>query len=141
MITFLITRNPGADAMSSISSMLVREKMQGISAWGSGPPNKSIPNNWQEMNDTGGSGGHSGENIHGGSYSHFDGGAGGEQVEVVLVVTTNIICHNPIHMVAEILILSDRGTSDHIEKTVDNKRRSRSLTSWCCCRYAFNHKK
>ena len=52
MITFLIS-NPGVDAMSSIN-MLIREKTQGISAWGSGPPYTSMPNNGIGMSDLNG---------------------------------------------------------------------------------------
>jgi len=83
MITFLIG-NPGADAMNSIA-MLVREKMQGISAWGSGPPYTSMPNNGQGMssdiNNNGGGGGASsgGYGEQGSHYGSYGGGYGNQQ--------------------------------------------------------------
>lgn len=70
MITFLIS-NPGADAMSSIT-LLLREKMQGISTWGSGPPYSTMPNSGQGMTDTN----NVGASYGGQSYGSGSGGYG-----------------------------------------------------------------
>ncbi len=82
MITFLII-NPAADSMSAIG-MLVREKTQGISAWGSGPPYTSLPNNGQGMTDSGTNsigGGGAGYGAYGqqqwSGYGAYGGGSGG----------------------------------------------------------------
>ena len=82
MITFLIS-NPAADAMNSIS-MLVREKMQGLSQWGSGPPYSTMPNNGQGMTDmnnslssSNGSGGGYGQTSNPYGYNVGNTGGGG----------------------------------------------------------------
>ena len=50
VITFLI-KNPSVDSKSAVN-MIFREKTQGLSAWGSGPPYSSMPNNGQNMKGT-----------------------------------------------------------------------------------------
>ena len=78
MITFLIS-NPAADAMNSIT-MLVREKMQGVSQWGSGPPYTTMPNNGQgmtDMNSSNSSGGGYGQTSNPYGYNAGNTGGGG----------------------------------------------------------------
>lgn len=80
MVNFLIS-NPSMDAMSAIG-ILLREKIQGSSAWGSGPPYPTMPNNGQGMSgrdgygDNGGTGGY-GANQYGG-YGNSSGGYGAQ---------------------------------------------------------------
>ena len=75
MILFLIA-NPQMDAMSAIA-MLMKEKMQGASAWGSGPPYSTMPNQGQGMTGRDGYGGGSGGSGHGGGHSSSGGHGGG----------------------------------------------------------------
>ena len=78
----LIIANPLADASSALD-MLILEKSQGVSVWGSGPPYTTMPNNGQNMpssNHNGGSGGYGGGGSGGGrqqSYNQQPGQYGG----------------------------------------------------------------
>ncbi len=67
----LIVANPMGDA-SSMIDMLIREKSQGTSEWGSGPPYTTMPNNGAGMTGNGGQGGGYGQSQYGGG-----GGSGG----------------------------------------------------------------
>jgi hypothetical protein len=66
----LIIANPLADASGALD-MLIKEKGQGTSEWGSGPPYSTMPNNGVNMpsNNYGGGGG--------GGYGGGDAGGGG----------------------------------------------------------------
>lgn len=80
MVNFLIS-NPAMDAMSAIG-MLIREKAQGSSAWGSGPPYPTMPNNGQGMSGKDGygdntNGGYGQANQYGG-YGASNGGFGAQ---------------------------------------------------------------
>lgn len=67
----LIVANPMGDASANVD-MLIREKSQGTSEWGSGPPYSSMPNNGVGI--TGSGGGYGG----GGGHGHGGGGYGGQ---------------------------------------------------------------
>ncbi len=73
MINLLIA-NPLADASTSVD-MLIREKNQGTSEWGSGPPYTSMPNNGQGMTSDMLGGGMGRGNY--GNYQQSYGGGGG----------------------------------------------------------------
>jgi len=84
MIGFLIA-NPALDAMVAIG-MLIREKTQGSSEWGSGPPYITMPNNGQGISNDGVDGGAAaGGGFPGGNGGGYGGGGqsqygGGGQV-------------------------------------------------------------
>jgi hypothetical protein len=73
----IIVANPQADASSNID-MLIREKSQGISEWGSGPPYSTMPNNGVGMSAGGnGYGQHQGGGGYGQQQSYYGGSGGG----------------------------------------------------------------
>jgi len=75
MVNFLIS-NPAMDAMSAIG-MLLREKAQGSSSWGSGPPYPTMPNNGQGMSGRDGYG----DGANGGGANGANGGGYGQTTQ------------------------------------------------------------
>jgi rRNA processing protein Krr1/Pno1 len=69
----LIIANPLADASSALD-MLILEKSQGVSVWGSGPPYTTMPNNGQNMPSSNHGGGSAG-----GGYGSGGGGGARQQ--------------------------------------------------------------